>query len=795
MRITFFPSHAEEPLEWEDIKSLWASCAIGHLAKDVIFNFTPLSSRESVDKLFLPVKAVLELRKIGVRLPLSPYEDILPAVKQLKVEGYILEQTEVISIYRQLRMASDLHTAAGSWEEDEFDTIKRDILSIPCPKTVLKDFESIFDENFEVRSDASLELTRLHRSLNYAQQRLNGAFAKVVKQYRDQNILADTEETVRSGRRVLSVKSEHKRKIQGIIHDESGGGRISYIEPQSILDINNDIFDLRQEIKREIFRLIRDLCVQLRSIRHELKVIQEAIVKWDIIRARARFGEALDGICPTVHSSPRIKITGGRHPLLKWQEKNGEGDVVPFDLTLENENRFLMVSGPNAGGKTVLMKAVGLLQLLVQSGLPVPVDADSEFGIFDQIFVDIGDQQSIEDDLSTYSSHLQNMKLFLENTNGDSLILIDELGSGTDPRLGGAIAEAILHKLLKLGAFGVVTTHYSNLKSYAYRQKGVLNGAMMFDKEKLSPTYELRIGKPGSSFAFELAQKSQLPTDILAQAKKNAGQALVDVDQILADVQQERKEMEEKMRQLKIKEAQADQLRLTYEKMQKDIEGQRKRLKMVQKEYDISKGVQLNKKLNELVEKLKEERNLEKTRKKAKKVKEELAAHVKGLQKMEEKEWKERQKRSETRLKEGDHVKLRDSGTTGIIERIEKGKATVQTGVFRMEVKLRELRPIQEPMDARKEKSVKLQSDSGVQSIKKKLDIRGMPKVEASKILDKYFDQVLVQNVHQVEIVHGMGSGVLRQLVKEKVIEFGVFSKIEHPQRELGGEGVTIITV
>ncbi|NBC24402.1 MAG: endonuclease MutS2 [Bacteroidetes bacterium] len=794
MSITFFPAHAEEPLEWEDIKSLWASFAIGHLAKDVIFNFTPLSSRESVDDLFLPVKALLELRKIGGRLPLSPYEDIFPAVKQLKVEGYILEQNEVISIYRQLRMASDLHAVAGSWEEN-LNTIKRDILSIPCPKRVIEDFESIFDENFEVRSDASVELTRLHRSLNYAQQRLNGAFGKVVKQYRDQNILADTEETVRSGRRVLSVKSEHKRKIQGIIHDESGGGRISYIEPQSILDINNDIFDLRQDIKREIFRLIRDLCVQLRSIRHELKVIQEAIVKWDIIRARARFGEALDGICPVVRSTPRIKIIGGRHPLLKWQEKNGEGEVVPFDLTLENENRFLLVSGPNAGGKTVLMKAVGLLQLLVQSGLPVPVDADSEFGIFDQIFVDIGDQQSIEDDLSTYSSHLQNMKLFLENTNGESLILIDELGSGTDPRLGGAIAEAILHKLLKLGAFGVVTTHYSNLKSYAYRQKGVLNGAMMFDKEKLSPTYELRIGKPGSSFAFELAQKSRLPTDILAQAKKNAGQALVDVDQILADIQEERKEMEEKMRQLKIKEAQADQLRLTYEKMQKDIEGQRKRLKMVQKEYDISKGVQLDKKLNELLEKLKKERSLEKTRKKAKKVKEELAAHVKGLQKMEEKEWKERQKRSETRLKEGDHVKLRDSGTTGVIERIEKGKATVQTGVFRMEVKLRELRPIQEPMDVRKEKSVKLQSDSGVQSIKKKLDIRGMPKVEASKILDKYFDQVLVQNVHQVEVVHGMGSGVLRQLVKEKVKEFGVFSKMEHPQRELGGEGVTIITV
>jgi len=795
MSILFFPHHADQSLEWDQIKSYWSSKALGALAKMEITHFEPLTDKNAVDSIFSPVQALMDLRLRGSRLPLSPYDDISSAVKQLGVEGYILEQAEVVAIYKQLRIAFELHTAAKEWDAADAAHMRAEILTIPYPKSTIQSFEQIFDENFEVRQDASPELVRLYRSVELAQQRLNGAFSKIAKQYRDQGVLADTEETVRSGRRVLSVKSEHKRQIPGIIHDESGGGRVSYVEPQAILDINNDIFDLRQEVKREIFRLVKHLCDQLRTILPELLQIQEAIIRWDLIRSRVLFGESIDGICPQTQAEPCLKIRKGRHPLLVRLEKEGGDAVVPFEFFLENENRLLIVSGPNAGGKTVLMKAVGLLQLLVQSGLPVPVDTTSTFGIFSRILVDIGDQQSLEDDLSTYSSHLQNMKLFLENANSSSLLLVDELGSGTDPRLGGAIAEALLHQLFKKGVFGVITTHYSNLKSYAHRQKGVLNGAMTFDKKNLSPTYQLRIGKPGSSFAFELAEKSKLPKNILDQAKKNAGQALVDVDQILADIEEERKAMEEKMRQLKIKEAQADQLRLTYEKMQKDLEGQRKRLKMVQKEYDIAKGVEVDKRMTALIDDLKKKQDLKKVQKEAKKQKQELESHVKGLQKMEEQEWRERQKKKDTRLEVGDHVKLRDSGTTGTIERIEKGKAFVQTGLFEMEVKLRDLRLIQEPMDVRKEKSVKLQSDKISRGLKPKLDIRGMPREEASKILDRYLDQALVQGVHQLEIVHGVGTGVLRKLVKDKVREMGVFTDANHPQREAGGEGVTIITV
>jgi DNA mismatch repair protein MutS2 len=795
MSFQILPEGAPEALEWIELKKLCAEYALGDLGKNAILNFTPLTSSLEIKNMFQSVRDCLFLLETHSSLPLSVYGDVSSALDQLKVEGYILDQEEVVEIYRQLKIAAALKQSAENWEEPELSGLRNEMKNLSLPPQILSSFEALFDDDFAIRRDASPELLRLHRSIERAQQRLNGAFSKIVKQYKDQGILADTEETVRSGRRVLSVKSEFKRQIPGIIHDESGGGHVAYIEPQSILNINNDIFDLKQSIKREIFLLIKALCGEIRVVREDLLQLQREIVKWDVVHAKSKFGQLIRGRCPEISDQPRLHLHQSLHPLLLWNNIRGGEEVVPFDLQFEEGQRIIVVSGPNAGGKTVLMKAVGLLQLMVQSGMPVPTGADSVFGVFQRILVDIGDQQSLEDDLSTYSSHLQNMKQFIDLADKKTLILIDELGSGTDPRMGGAIAESLLHYLHKKGVFGVITTHYSNLKSYAHKQPGVVNGAMTFDQKNLSPTYELQIGKPGSSFAFELAEKSKLPPAIIHQAKKNAGSALVDVDQILAEIQTERKSLEDQQRQLRIKEAQADQLRLTYEKMQQDLEGQRKRLKMVQKEYDIAKGVEVDRRFTQLIEDLKKEKKLEAARKEARKHREKLDQNVEGLQEMEEQQWKERQKDADARLEVGDFVKLRDSGTHGKIERIERGKAVVQTGAFQLEVKLKDLTSIREPMDRRKEKSVQLKSRRSEQGIKPRLDIRGMPRSEASSLLEKYFDQVLLQGVHRVEIVHGKGSGVLRKLVKEKAKEMKSFTKIEHPSREAGGEGVTYITV
>lgn len=795
MSLQILPEGAPEALEWTELKKLCAQFALGELGKEAILNFSPLTTSYEIREKFKAVKDCLFLLESQMDFPLSFYEDVSSALDQLKVEGYILDQEEVVEIYRQLKIASALKQSAGNWEEPELSGLRREMKNLPLPQQILSSFESLFDDDFAIRRDASSELLRLHRAIERAQQRLNGAFSKIVKQYKDQGILADTEETVRSGRRVLSVKSEFKRQIPGIIHDESGGGRVAYIEPQSILNINNDIFDLRQSIKREIFLLLKALCGEIRAVREDLLQLQREIVKWDVVYAKSRLGKMIGGRCPEISDQPILHLHQSQHPLLLWHNTRGGEEVVPFDLQFEEDQRIIVVSGPNAGGKTVLMKAVGLLQLMVQSAMPVPTGADSVFGVFHRILVDIGDQQSLEDDLSTYSSHLRNMKQFIDVADGKTMVLIDELGSGTDPRMGGAIAESLLHYLYKKGVFGVITTHYSNLKSYAHKQTGVVNGAMTFDQKNLSPTYELQIGKPGSSFAFELAEKSKLPKAVIQQAKKNAGSTLVDVDQILAEIQSERRSLEDQQRQLSIKEAQTDQLRLTYEKMQQDLEGQRKRLKMVQKEYDIAKGVEVDRRFTELIDELKKEKKLELARKEARKHRQKLDRNVEGLQDMEEEQWKERQKDADSRLEVGDFVKLRDSGTHGKIERIDRGKAIVQTGAFQLEVKLKDLTSIREPMDRRKEKSVQLKSRGSEQGIKPKLDIRGMPRSEAAALLEKYFDQVLLQGVHRVEIVHGKGSGVLRKLVKEKAMEMKSFTKIEHPSRESGGEGVTYITV
>jgi DNA mismatch repair protein MutS2 len=520
------------------------------------------------------------------------------------------------------------------------------------------------------------------------------------------------------------------------------------------------------------------------------------LIKFDVIRAKALFGKDLGAICPTVVSTEKLHIHGGKHPLLLLHFRNRDEEVVSFDLHLHNNNKILIVSGPNAGGKTILMKSVGLLQLMVQSGIPVPVDENSEFGTFSQFFVDIGDQQSIEDDLSTYSSHLKNMKSFLDHATDKSLILIDELGSGTDPRIGGAIAEAILHKLRQQGVHAVITTHYSNLKNYAHRQKGVVNAAMSFDQKDLRPTYELLIGKPGSSFAFELAQKSQLPAQVIANAKKNAGNALVNIDKMLSDIQSQRKSLQKRLNELEKRESRIDHLRKTYERMRKDLEGQRKKIKMMAKEYDISKGVAIDKAMKETIEEIKASKDLEKAKKLAREEKEKQQRRAADLSKMEEEDWKERQADRDKKIEVGDYVKIRKTGTIGQVERIEKGKAYIRTGNFQLEAKLKDLVPSRAPMDVNKQKSVRVHADpTKSKTMRSKLDIRGMPRAEANKILEKYFDQALMQGMHRLEIIHGKGSGVLKQLVREKANKLSAIESVEHPPDEAGGEGVSIVKI
>ena len=440
------------------------------------------------------------------------------------------------------------------------------------------------------------------------------------------------------------------------------------------------------------------------------------------------------------------------------------------------------------------MKTVGLLQLMLQCGMLIPAEEHSEMGLFQKIFADIGDQQSIEDDLSTYSSRLANMKAFLDEADKDSLILIDEFGSGTDPKIGGAIAEAILKKMNDQKIFGFITTHYSNLKIYAFKTRGLVNGSMLFDKEELSPTYQLRVGKPGSSYAFEIAEKSGLSEEILHYARHKTGKNEKAVDQLLVDLQREKQELEEKLEKLASRQGTLDKLITSYESMHKELEHRRKRIKLSAKEIELQRKATENKEMEKLVRKLKEEKNLEKAKELAKKKKEERQKLVESVTELKEEIYHSPTASTKsTPIQAGDFVKIRTGGAAGQVESVDKNNAIIQMGFMRMKLPLRDLVHANEPLEIKSQKSVNTEMIMRRTRFEAKLDIRGLTIEEGMKSLDIFMDEALISNSVTLKIVHGKGTGALRKAVHKKLREYDAVERIWHPEREGGGDGVSLV--
>jgi DNA mismatch repair protein MutS2 len=615
-----------------------------------------------------------------------------------------------------------------------------------------------------------------------------------VQDFRAKGWLAESGESIRNGRRVLSVPSEHKRKIRGIIHDESDTGRTVFIEPDVVIEINNDIFDLEHDEKREIFRILKNLSDQIRPYSPVIALYYQALVRLDVIQAKAKLAISMRAGMPILKEKPVFNVKKAYHPLLFLKNKAQGRKTVPFELRLHSENYIMILSGPNAGGKSVAMKSVGLLILMVQSGLLVPCHELSEFGIFRQVFADIGDQQSLEDDLSTYSSRLQNSRVFLEKADTQTLVLIDEMGSGTDPKPGGAIAEAILRQLHRKGVYAVITTHYSNLKVFAFRNPGILNANMHFDKDTLSPTYELKVGRPGSSYAFEIATKSGLQRELIEYARKRTGSETA-VDDVLIELQREKQELEEKLRSVYDKEQNLQRLIKTYDSMHQELELGRKRLKMEQKEFELRQSSNAAREVDKLIKELKEAKSIEKAQEVSSKLKTERAEKARQVDAINEQviqlEEQNTPSASARPLQAGDYVRLRSGGATGRIEQINGNKATISMGQMNVVAHLRDLVAVVEPEAVRSS----LQTDiRQVATFEGKIDLRGLSRDEALVQLEKFVDNALLSNASSLRILHGKGDGILRKAVKQKLKEYGGnVASIYHPAQEMGGDGVTIV--
>ncbi len=795
MAMQFLPGDTYEKLEFDKVLLLLERQCNGDIGRQAARELSPSADIMEVSQWLDEVAEFRQGTDERGMFTIGAYDDISEELRALRVEGYVLVESGLAKLNVLLLQAKQVFSFFSSASrQGAYPTLYGVVRQVNYVPELSAAIERVIDAEGNIRTDASDELARIRRLIGSKQREVERAFRGVIEKYRRAGYLSDTVESFRNGRRVLTVPSEHKRQIRGIIHDESATGKTAYIEPDEVIGINNDIFDFQQEERREIYRILRELSASLRPYLPQITAYRDLIAYFDLVQAKASVARQMKAERPKVEDRPTIGILEGRHPLLYLKNKQFGKKTVAFDLRLRGKNRLLMLSGPNAGGKSISMKSVGLLQLMLQSGMLLPVDKESEFGIFHQIFADIGDQQSIEDDLSTYSSRLKNAREFIKAADDRTLVLIDEFGSGTDPVLGGAIAEGVLEGLNAKQVYGVITTHYSNLKIYAYKTAGIVNGGMNFDKDTLSPTYELKVGRPGSSYAFEIAQKSGLPGEVLAYARKRAGKNERAVDQLLVDLQREKQETEEQLRALETKQKTLDALTRTYEELHRDIEVRRKRLKLEAKEQSLAETAKYNKEMENLIRKLREEKKIDEAKEQARVLRDERERISEEVTDLRETIYYQPRagKKQRPEFVEGDYVKLRTGGASGTIETVDKKRAILIVGDLRLTANLRDLEHADNPMSLRREKSV-TSNVSAVAAFSNKLDVRGMRFEEVLNTTQAFVDQALMSNASQLRIVHGKGSGALKRAVRQKLKEYNHAFSLSTPPREQGGEGVTIV--
>ncbi len=788
------PQDLYEKLEFDKILELVQLKCSGELARDAFKVLTPNTDYSIIEKNLKETASASKGIDESEAIPMFGYENVDSDLEFLSVEGSVLAEESLIRLHKILWISDRLFKYFSPGRKKKYAPLFERIRHLDYDEELSKEIKKVVDDEGNIRPDASELLQTIRRKISSKQIDLDKSFRKLVSSYRKNGWLTDSSESIRNGRRVLSVPAEFKRKIKGIIHDESTTGRTAFIEPEAIITINNDIFDLQTEERREIYRILKDLSGLLRPYGNLIGQYQEVIVQLDMILAKALFARDYNGTAPVLLEKPHIGWKGAFHPLLYLKNKSVNKETVAFNLELHGQNRLLLLSGPNAGGKSITMKSLGLLQLMVQSGFLTPADEKSKVGIFKTFCADIGDQQSIEDDLSTYSSRLKNMRLFIEKSDENTMVLIDEFGSGTDPKIGGAIAEAILKYLHQKRVYGLITTHYPNLKIFAFKTKGIVNGSMTFDKENLSPTYQLKVGTPGSSYAYEIAQKSGLPKEVLNYARRKTGKNEKAVDELLVNLQNEHQELKEKISKLDMREAQLSKLIKNYEQLQKDLEIRRKQIKLDAKENDLQQVARENRQFENLIREIREEKNIEKAKATAAKIrgkKHELKEKVNELR--EDVYYKPTEKYKDKPLEVGDFVKLRTGGGAGKIEIIKKDKAVVVMGLMKMTTKLRDLIHANAPLELNKQNSVTMDTMDGGPTFESKIDLRGLTIEESLKLMEAFVDKALVSSATQLRIVHGKGTGALRKAVRRKLKEYKDLGDVYHPKREEGGDGVTIV--
>jgi DNA mismatch repair protein MutS2 len=545
-----YPGSADVQLEFDKVKALLVQHARSSYAREKASVLRVHTRLDLIENDLRQTHAYLMLTQAGLHFPDDLVLNLGRELKLLGIPGAVLMGEDFVQIRKLVHQAGQVFRWFDGERRLAYPYLFRVIEGLKYEKSIGAQIDEVLDEQGQVKDDASPELSSIRMSLYRRRNELRRLFEKSVQRLAKAGYTADIEEAFLNGRKVVAIFAEHKRQVKGILHGESDTRKTAYIEPEETIELNNEVFSLENEERAEVQRILRKLTHMLSGHAPLLRAYHDAIGEYDLIRAKARLAGDMDAVMPNLADRSGIHLVKASHPLLLLYNKKLQKPVIPVNLKLDEKHRILVISGPNAGGKTVTLKTVGLLQLMVQSGLLVPVHPDSTFGIFKQLMIHIGDTQSLEFELSTYSAHLKNMKQFMDDANGRTLFFIDELGSGSDPNLGGAFAEVFLEELLRRHAYGIVTTHYLNLKVMANKTPGIVNAAMAFDEASLMPLYQLNIGKPGSSYTFSIAERIGLDPRLIARARQLVNEDHFRLDKLLNRTEQDLRAVEQKEKTL-----------------------------------------------------------------------------------------------------------------------------------------------------------------------------------------------------------------------------------------------------
>ena len=827
-----YPQNFEQKIGFDQIRQLLKDKCLSTLGEERVNEMNFSDHFEEVDELLNQVAEFVRIIQEEDNFPDQFFFDVRPSLKRIRIEGMYMDEQELFDLRRSLETIRDIVRLLQRNDEEESDcpypSLKKLAGDITVFPQLITKIDGILNKYGKIKDNASTELSRIRRELANTMGSISRSLNSILRNAQSEGYVdKDVAPTMRDGRLVIPVAPGLKRKIKGIVHDESASGKTVFIEPAEVVEANNRIRELEGDERREIIRILTEFSNTLRPSIPEILQSYEFLAEIDFIRAKSHFAIQTNSIKPSLENEQLLDWTMAVHPLLQLSLAKHGKKVVPLDIELNLKRRILIISGPNAGGKSVCLKTVGLLQYMLQCGMLVPMHERSHVGLFGSIFIDIGDEQSIEDDLSTYSSHLTNMKIMMKNCNERSLILIDEFGGGTEPQIGGAIAEAVLKRFNIKGTFGVITTHYQNLKHFAEDHEGVVNGAMLYDRHLMQALFQLQIGNPGSSFAVEIARKIGLPEDVIADASEIVGSEYINADKYLQDIVRDKRYWEGKRQTIRQREKHMEETIARYQAEMEELQKSRKEIIRQAKEEAERLLQESNARIENTIRTIKEaQAEKEKTRL----VRQELADFresidnltskeqedkiARKMEKLKEKQNRKKEKKQNgtkeqptvqqtpkaTPITEGCPVRIKGQSSVGEVLEINGKNAVVAFGSIKTTVKTERLErsnAVPQKQESAKSSFVSNQTQDSMYekklNFKQDIDVRGMRGDEALQAVTYFVDDAILVGMSRVRILHGTGTGILRTLIRQYLQTIPGVRHFADEHIQLGGAGITVV--